>query len=442
VRRIKFVSATRMIFWESCVSMLLVCCGYALLNAQATIPQTRQLVANRSLVNVVVLADNTSKLKQQIELYVNQLAQDDWGLFLHYLNPSSVIDNGGIQQFKKLFGNPGWAVIMPNGKVVAYGNNVPTSEEFEKIIMATDITKPIPQLRKYLKEHPNNIDAKNELIRLLRSAAYKRTKNELGITMNSVWENKDAKEYSVLPAAGFVIPDAQALSGYELEPEKDLIIWGKYAQELSESFRNGDWLNMNLAWDASATLPIEACSPLMRTTFRRLRPQVEQAIELFPISKNLWLLWLNFQACIKDESVKFDWFNQIAPLPKLSGIQWPPDGAIVPLVRSSYEKQDWDTILQLTEKTYENFCLTIKGQTEVSERVPGFKIAINLDWNGKFKQRMEALIRLDRIDEADDFVNKMYLHTDTRSFVNNAIQIAKPLNPSLAKKWQLMVGEK
>ncbi|MDR2698037.1 MAG: hypothetical protein LBB40_06145 [Holophagales bacterium] len=369
--------------------------------------------------------------------HINELRKNDWELFYFYLDPKSIMYLFEIGLFKKHFGESAWAVILPDGKLVASGNRAPSYEDFEKIIFTTDINKPIPRLRQFLKMNPNNIDARSDLIRHLRASAYRRTKQRLNIFQNSIWENKDEKRYAVLPAAGLILPDIKPFQELRLDPETDLLIWGKYAQELSEAFQNGTWKKMRLAYNASETLPLEVCSPLMRTTFIRLKPIIEQEIVNLPVSKTLWLLWLHFQACVDSENYKFNFFDTIERPPSGYGFNWPPEGAVVPLVRICYDQKNWDMILNLTQKSY----LNLKNSIDFEVKAPGFKSAIYIDWNGTFKQRLEALIRLGREKEAEDFIILLSNIEDGRAFLKDAAQLAKSIGAiNLANKWQLLIG--
>jgi hypothetical protein len=186
-----------------------------------------RIVRNRSAVNVLVHAPLNSKMHAEIQSYVNNLAQDDWDLYFSFHDPKSAIDFGYNNFLKTRFGEPSWIIITPDGKLVAFGSTIPSYEEFEELIMSTNISKPIPRLRQFLKQYPDNIDARARLVGLLRENAHRHTKQELKITQKAMWEAKDDKQYAILPPAGFVMPDTDPFKDLELEPEKDLLIWGK-----------------------------------------------------------------------------------------------------------------------------------------------------------------------------------------------------------------------
>jgi hypothetical protein len=402
----------------------------------------RYLAESRSMVNVVVRAPLNSQLHGTIQSHVNSLIQDDWSLHFFYIDPKTVTKMHESNVFKKLFGESGWAVLLPDGSLVASGNAAPSKDDFEKIILSTDLDKPIPRLRQFLKQHPNNIDARSELIKLLRASAYRRTKQELNITQKSMWEGKDDKQYGLLPRAGFAMPDVEQLKETELKPEKDLIIWAKYGQELLDAFQNETWHQMNF-WEISpnATLPLEVCSPTMKTVFRRIKPQIEEAIAALPGSEKLWRLWLHVQACIDSQNYNFSFFDSIEAPPDVAGISWPPAGAVVPLTKYFYGQKNWDVILKITTFNFEYIKRQIDMKNNTAKYVPAYNVAIYVDWHGLFKPRLESLIMLGMLNEADALVTLLHSTEDGRTLVNSAIQSAKNLGAAnLGDKWLLLVG--
>ena len=427
--------------FKSCLVLpLVLCSSQVALFAQAG-GELLPLAKSRYLVNVVVHAPLNSDMHKTIQSYVNNLRQDDWNLNYFYLDPKSPLYLREISIFKNRFGEPAWAIILPDGRLLATSADIPSYEVFERILQSTEMNKPIPRLRQFLRQNPNNLDARAELIRLLRASAYRRTKQELGITQSSMWEAKDEKRYSILPPAGFVLPDVTPFKELQLEPEKDLLIWARYAQELSEVFQNGTWHKMGLGMDANSTLPLEVCSQIMKVTFIRIKPRIEEEIANLPGSENLWKLWLHVQACIDSENYKFNFFDGIEPPPEVAGISWPPEGAIVPLVKHFYEQKNWVMVLRLTSKYYEEEVNGIKSDNNLTQIVPEYKVARYIDWDGKFKPMLEALIATGQRDEADAFINLIYTTENGRTFVGRAIQSARSLGETnLAGKWQLLIG--
>jgi len=426
---------------KHCIVLPLVLCSSQIVLYAQGGGELLPLAKSSTMLNVVVHAPQNSEMHKTIQSYVNNMIQDDWELSYFYLDPKSPLYLWEISVFKNRFGESAWAIISPEGRLLASGGNVPTYEEFERNIQLYGTSKPIPRLRQFLRQNPDNINARAELIRLLRANAYRRTKQELGITQSSMWEAKDEKRYSILPPAGFVLPDVTPFKESELDSEKDLLIWARYAQELSEVFQNGTWYAMSLGMDANATLPLEVCSPLMKVTFRRIRPKIEEAIMNLPSSENLWKLWLHVQACIDSEKYNFNFFDGIEAPPEVSGINWPPAGAIVPLVKYFYEQKNWDMILRLTSASYKEITSEIKDDNNITQRVPEYKVARYVDWEGKYKPTLEALIMTGQENEADAFVTLINTTENGRTYVSSAIQSARNLGrTNLANKWQQLIG--
>ena len=401
------------------------------------------LVKNRSMVNVVVYAPHNSELRSAVQSHVNALRQDDWNLHFYYLDPSSALNTNEAATFRNRFGGSAWAVISPDGRLIANGNKAPSFEDFEKVLLTTDMNQPIPRLRQFVRQNPDNIDARSELLELLRASAYRRTRQQLNISQNSLWDDMVEKQYVVAGSADYIMPDVSSFRKLGLEPEQDFLIWARYAQELSVAFQDESWQKMNLAKDVAQTLFLEVCSPTMKVTFRRLKPRIEEAIANLPNSRELWKLWLHFQTVVDGENYDFSFFNNIEEPPAASGIEWPPEGAAVPLVKIFYERKNWEMVLQYTNRHFEVVKNNIDAQNRLTDSSRGisFKVATYIDWEGQFKPRLESLINLGRRDEADGLVTLLYSTEDSRVFVRNAIQIARTLNATdLADKWQMLIG--
>jgi hypothetical protein len=179
----------------------------------------------------------------------------------------------------------------------------------------------------------------------------------------------------------------------------------------------------------------------MKITFRRMRPRIEEAIANLPTSEDLWKFWLLAQACIDSQNYKFGFFDSIEAPPDVAEITWPPEGAIVPLTKYFFEQKNWDMVLRLTDTSYKELKNRINSQNNTAKRVPGFKIAIYIDWEGICKPTLSGLIMTSQQNEADEFVTLMYSTENGRTLTNSAIQTARSLGEAnLANKWQSLMG--
>ena len=161
-----------------------------------------------------------------------------------------------------------WALADDRGRCLLQGGELPTAGELRKALDDAGIKSPVAILRDFLKQHPYHLEARIELLHLLRGIAERRTRRVLQVDVESTWElarKQDTEGYYRLfsSAVALHIPPS-LVEAKKLEKGQDEQIWGDYSRELRTLFVDGDWRALlHQPSPNFVDVPFEVCSPMM-----------------------------------------------------------------------------------------------------------------------------------------------------------------------------------
>jgi hypothetical protein len=150
-----------------------------------------------------------------------------------------------------------WAALDLENNLIVSGVQTPSAEEFEKMLDQRGVRSLIKQVRDFLRENPNHIDAMAELLTEARRRA-------LHVMSQNITE--------------------------DLDTEADLRTWAPLAAETDMVF-NSNWLGINIIFFRPDQQPPERFSKLMKASFSKHISKVESAIRLEPTNETLWNIW-------------------------------------------------------------------------------------------------------------------------------------------------------
>ena len=332
---------------------------------------------------------------------------------------------------------PGWALFTPSGKLLAKGEALPTAAQVLEALNKANIQSPIKTLRDFLKKYPSSIEARAELMRLLRSKAIKQTRKKLDIEFKSLGELMNDGEINSYSSSGDDFPDISSFKSKQLDQRDDLAIWAPYAQELEKVFTDGTWPNFPYSMgDPVNYTPLEVCSPTMIAVYLRHLPKVEDMLMAYPGNAHWWNLWLYMTQLTGRQRGSF--VNGLPDIPTELRIEWPPRAVINTLVKNAKESSDWALVRNLLNDFWDD----MKRQAEWdSQRVKTSTVRMyrQVNWDINYAPLLESMLRTGSAPEAWEFVQAIMASQETRHMIDKCIELAVACNrKDLAEEWGKM----
>jgi hypothetical protein len=343
------------------------------------------------------------------------------------LEQRSGIDSKNIGAFeswaRQLYdiGQARWFALDMESKLIAFGNQIPDSKDFEQLLRQKGYKTPLRMVRDYLRENPDHLDAKTDLLTEARRRAL-------------LHEPITASE--------------------DLTTEQDMKKWGPLAIETDNVFR-GSWLGIELDFFRPEDEQPERFSPMMRAAFKKHIGSVESAIRLQPTNRPLWKIWAWMARSIPD----YKWKNFVDTLEPVifyseadSPTSCPSAEVSVWLVDEAKAKGDWETVIKYAKQA--RGFVTRSNREYAVEWMPGgsatnayiSSIAVEGYPGKSYASHLEALLRLGRVDDANNLYDEMMRlegRTGSQSFrtpTNNALLAANAARAAgmeeAAKIWE------
>jgi hypothetical protein len=329
-----------------------------------------------------------------------------------------------------------WLLVGRRGAVLSRGETLPLAGNFARDLHSAGFRDRVKELRAFLKEDPQSLDAREQLIAALRQRAERTAQRYLGIQVPSMRERLERGDL-----AGFQREQADPTpldlsQAKPLEPVQDLDAWGAFAQEMDGVFRNGQWREMTFSWLADGRA-MDASSPTLRVIYQRWQPTVEAALRRQPESEPFWDLWL--------------WMNQVQSSSRLSALlaslhptpltpkdQWPPDRVALALRRGAHTLEDWRALKELFLARWDQVPHTLR-ETSGGEQTPGRETSSPLfeqDWTLSLEPLLESCLRAGDTSQADSLFMEALGTSGWRALPNKAAALARRCGQSqMAARW-------
>lgn len=403
--------------------------------------------------------------------------EDPFALYnLNYI-PLSV-DNGAGSGLREREGwpeqTPRWAIINPEGRVVADGTSLPTSAQLADACMGARIFSKVETLRQFLREHPNHEEAQRAMLIEMVDVAEKRTRfalqapesrTESRLTATVISLGSAGSRSSFGNDGGSNDPTAEQIENLpELTSDADERIWRDYCNELRKYMEGTTWRSAEnqtvpgnfiiVRTGKSITSAWAIYSPLARATYSRMAGSVEDALTRQPSSTTLWRLWVSLQKTRATRPMS-ELLSDLEPSPTIPAANWPPDSIRAEYIGNCREIGDWKAIQDLVEpiwelqKTLGEVPRTIAdrssaGGTGTDRRVDIGNIFFNQGfWTTSIEPYLEALLMLGRLSDAEQVVQTWKSGSGWSGAFTSAANLAQKLGlESVAKAWREMGEEK
>ena len=373
---------------------------------------------------LITVAPNDHPIKVQARQLRRSPELAEFELVLEALSPNPAPNR--ISTYVGKFidtSKPGWALFTPSGKLIASGSAAPTTEQILTALDRANIQAPVKTLRAFLQKHPDHIEARVDLLKLLRKKAVAQTKKALGIDAKSLRERVEDLEINSWTISPYDIPDTSSYDSKKLTSEDDITIWGPYAQELDVFFNDGSWRNiLSALYDPDNHVPVEICSQTMHTLYIRHLPKVEEKLAALPGQPQLWGVW-NYYVQVTRSNRGAAFANAFPEIPPELRIKWPPPPVINSLAKSAKTSGDWLLIRNLLD----SFWREISGRAAVySHPDPDrhYQYGRNVNWDVNYAPLLESMIRTGATQEAREFVQAIMSKPETSHFKSKCIELA------------------
>lgn len=254
-------------------------------------------------------------------------------------------------------------VLVQRRAVLAQGDAAPDAARLLRELQAAGFHDLIKELGAFLRQNPDRLDARDQLLTLLRSRAERAAER-----------SRDA----TAPA----------------ESVQDLDAWGAFAQELDTAFRTGQWRELDLPWLRSAK-PLDADSPTLRVLYHRWMPTVEAALQRHPESEPLWTLWLWMERAVDGGRLPA-LLASLHPGPLATEDQWPPEGVTQALLRGAKRPQEWRALRDLLLARWLALPRTLRERSG-DPHSP----LLDQEWTGILAPLLECCLRAGDTGQAD-----------------------------------------
>lgn len=339
---------------------------------------------------------------------------------------------------------PQWVLFGEGGRVVASGGTVPEPKVLVQAAEQGGVRSELQLMREFSRRHPDHLEARENLCRMLRVKASQRTLARLGKKAEPLRPADESFDFMKYRKEQDAKEEAKAQEPQDEKPapllaaQEDQAIWGELAELMGKAFRSGDWIEVE-SWGLT---PDETAvhSPLMLEACRGAVPEVERALGRNPSSWNLWRLWLGLTNTFGGKPLR-PLLDSLTPLPTLASSAWPPYSVQQAFVKDARKRKDWAGIKDLLLPQIESARLweAVQGRTTFLMKMDG-KVQEEPEtgeyWRSVLEPLVEALIRLGDTGQADELVRERFTKHPWASLPKQAAALALRCNqPNLAAQW-------
>ena len=356
------------------------------------------IVPVESKVNLVVI--NGEQFEEQIDRLLEQSQIIEW-------NVDKVLLNRERSEWLRWqegwpAGMTYWALFDKSG-MLAHGPRLPSLTEIHQALQESRVEKWPDALRRFIREHPDNMDAKLSFHNELKRIAERKTKEKIGDMAG--WD-----------------------ASLTLAEEDDEAIWGEFASclnHLSPHLEHGLPFVVKYGfWDSDYFMH----SQKMKDAARAILPKVESSLGRLPNNGHLWQIWSVLSDLEGRRRFK-DLKETLVLSPTADPRQFPDVWARGHLVRRYRSRSNWQAIVDVLESSWE----------ELQNRPAR---AGEWDWPDNLNYLFEAYLRLGKENEA----NALLMHWEQSqawgTVMPRAIGMAEKCGKgALAERWKKLNPE-
>ncbi len=335
-----------------------------------------------------------------------------------------------------LAAKPQWLLVARRGDtVLARGDAPPSAEDLAASLARAGFRDLGRELRTYLKAFPQSLDAREELLRVLRGRAERAAQRLMGVQVPSVRERLQQADLAraLREAAA---QEADLSRAKPLDPAQDLEAWGAFAQELDTVFKNGQWRELGGEWLREAR-PLDEASPTLRVLYQRWQPSVEDALRQAPGAEPYWELWLWMSRARGGLALR-PLLASMKPSPLTPPGDWPPLGAVRALFASAKSPEDWHALRDHYQGRWEREPHVLKeaGEAPRGAVQEVHRVLLDGDWNTCLGPLLECCLRGGDAFQADALFMEALNGSRWAELPAKASALARRCGqPAVASRW-------
>jgi hypothetical protein len=324
---------------------------------------------------------------------------------------------------------PQWTLVDARTEaLLAHGAQLPTAESFGQTLEQAGFRDRAKELRAYIKRNPQVIEAREQLLDLLRQRGEAAAQQFMGIEALSP---RDRLERGDLAGALAAVRDpapADLSSAKKLDPVQDLEAWSAFAQAFDEAFRGGEWREMVFTWTREGRA-LDGGSPTLQGLYLRWLPAVESAMREEPDSVPLWNLWIWMSRTLGDRPIR-PLLESLRPSPLIPKGDWPPARAARRLLATASSPADWLSLKEHYKAQWEGEPHALRGAPEKSE------LPLEQDWEEGLGPLLECCLRSHDTAQADAYLREAMDASRWPGLAAKAAFLANRCGqPALAARW-------
>ena len=352
---------------------------------------------------VLINAENADK--QQIDAMLRQGRLTDWFLSRADLDP------GLPELMRQKEGWPDgvayWALFDAKNNVIAHGPGLPTEGALCQILEQSGIETQTSAYRRFIKEHPSRIDAKEAFLRVLKRIAEQKTKEGLdeGAGVNTALLLNEEDDRAIW---GEYAPLYRQLLPYYLEQCKLTMDWYRYNPFDSEYFIH---------------------SQTMRNLAPALLPQVEDSLMRQPKDDDfLWGVWSALSDLVEPWRFTDLKENLVLQPYAYDPTNIPSYSARWSLLERYSARSNWQRVIAIQEWRWEAMRANLElDPTSMEEFL----------WRREMKHLLEAYLRLEKNNEANELVRIISQSPEWLIIKQSAVELAEKCGRgALAERWK------
>ena len=309
-----------------------------------------------------------------------------------------------------------WGLLEKNGGFVAHGFGLPDEETLYQALAHNNIETPADILRRFTRQYPTQLEAKQQLLYELKRLAEHNSKEKLG-------------------------EGAGTNTAMLLSEEDDREIWGEYASLyrnfmpyfLSQGRQQWTWYAS--PWSSAHFIH----SKTMKNVAHQILPQIEESLRRQPTNNFLWEAWVYMSDLLESPRLFRNLMGSLVLSPMDRPSDTPPTSARISLLKQYHARENWQGIIDVSEMFWEE---TLEGYTatEVTQdSAITIRMAFMSKWEFELRYLLEAYLSLEKEYEANELARALSQSPIWAQVKPAAIELAERCGrTALAKQWRRM----
>ncbi len=338
-----------------------------------------------------------------------------------------------------------WLLIDKRSSTpLAQGEGIPDAQTFIAHLKKAGFRDLVKELRAYLKEFPDSLEAHEQLLNQLRQRGERAAQRYMGIQVETNRERLDRGDFAGYLRAETAREKTDLSKARPLDAVQDLEAWAAFAQELETIFQSGEWREIDFPWVRGGRA-LDTASPTLRSLYRRWQPAVEAALQRDPAFESFWDLWI-WMSQVQGGKPLAPLLASLKPTP-FTTEQWPPARVVQALFSVASTQDDWHTLENLYQAQWDDDPHPLREPAPKNATISGAlqgsgqeirAALLDQDWTACLAPLLESCIRSGDTNQADALFIQALDASRWMALPAKAAELAKRCGqPAVAARWSV-----